>query len=267
LHIPLLKGRLLRDADRTQTALVVVVNNQFARRCFPGEKVLGHRLQTGEIENVWYTIVGVVGDVKTSGLAAFPEPTVYTPYEQSGGGGLRDLGVLISSALPTGAIAPAFRKIVHDLDPEQPVASIETLDERLNASVSRPRFAADVLSTFSCFGVLLAIIGVYGVLACRTRAQIREIAVRQALGAQRGDIMANVLGHAVRLVLPGLLGGLGLAMAGDRLLVSLLFGVRPADPAVLIFVSCGITMASFAASFLPAFRASRLDPLVSLRED
>ncbi|HEY3938159.1 MAG TPA: ABC transporter permease [Bryobacteraceae bacterium] len=255
LKIPLLEGRLLRESDRAQTAPVVVVNEQFARRYFPGENALGHRLQTGGMENAWYTLVGVVGDVKTSGLAAFPEPTVYTPYEQSGGGGIRDLGILIRSALPVSAIASAFRKIVHDLDPEQPITSIDTLDERLNASVSRPRFAADVLSTFSCFGVLLAIIGVYGVLACRTRAQIREIAVRQALGAKRGDIMANVLGHAVRLVLPGLLGGIGLAMLGDQLLASLLFEVKPTD------------LSLFVASFLPAFRASRLDPLVSLRED
>jgi putative ABC transport system permease protein len=266
LQIPLLEGRLLRESDRAQAAPVVVVNNQFARRYFPGESALGHRVQTGEIENAWYTIVGVAGDVKTSGLAAVPEPAVYTPYEQSGGGGIRGLGVLIRSALPIGSIAPAFRKIVHDLDPEQPAASIETLDERLNASVSRPRFAADVLSAFSCFGVLLAIIGVYGVLTCRIQAQMREIAVRQALGAQRGAIMMNVLVHAVRLVLPGLLAGVALAMAGNRLLISLLFEVTPADPAVLVFVSCGITVAAFAASFLPAFRASRLDPLVLLRQ-
>jgi ABC-type antimicrobial peptide transport system permease subunit len=169
--------------------------------------------------------------------------------------------------LPVSVIAPALRKIVHEFDPEQPISNIETLDERLNASVSRPRFAADLLSTFSCFGVLLAIVGVYGVLACRTRAHIREIAVRQALDAQPAEIMTNVLGHAVRIVLPGLLAGLALAMAGNRLLVSLLFDVKPADPTVLILVSCGITIASLAASFLPAFRGSRLDPLVSLRED
>lgn len=235
LQIPLLKGRLLRESDGAQAAPVVVVNSQFARRYFPGERVLGHRLQTGEIEKVWYTIVGVVGDVKTSGLAALPEPTVYTPYEQSGGGGLRGLGILIRSALPVSSIAPAFRKIVHNLDPEQPVANIETLDDRLSASVARPRFAADVLSAFSCFGVLLAILGVYGVLTCRARAQIREIAVRQALGAQRGAIMLNVLGHAVRLVIPGLLAGVGLGMVGNRLLVSLLFEVKPGDPARICF--------------------------------
>jgi putative ABC transport system permease protein len=267
LQIPLLEGRLVKDSDRAEAGLVVVVNKQFARRYFPGESALGHHLQTGEIENAWYTIVGVVGDIKTSGLAAYPEPTVYTPYEQSGGGGLRGLGILIRSPLPVGAIAPAFREILLDLDPEQAITSIETLDERLNASVSRPRFTADVLSMFSCFGVTLALIGVYGVQACRTRAQMREIAVRQALGARRSAIIANVLGHAVRIVLPGLLIGISAAIVGNRMLVSLLFEVKPADPATLIAVSIGIAAASFAASFLPAFRASRLDPLVSLRDD
>lgn len=267
LQIPLINGRLPRESDRAGADLVVVVNKEFARRYFPGESPIGHRLQTGEIENAWYTIVGVVGDVKTSGLAAHPDPTVYTPYEQSGGGGLRGLGILIRSALPVGAIAPAFRKTVFDLDPEQAVASMETLDERLNASVSRPRFTADVLSTFSCFGVALALIGVYGVLACRVRAQMREMAVRQALGARRSTIIVNVLSHAARIVLPGLLVGVAAAMAGNRLLVSLLFEVKPADTSVLTAVSIGIAVAAFGASFFPAFRASRLDPLVCLRQD
>ena len=266
LQIPLRNGRLLRDSDRAESTPVVVVNNQFAQRYFPGENPLGHRLQTEENENAWYTIVGLVGDVKTSGLAASPEPTVYTPFEQCRGGAIRDLGILMRSALPLSSIAPAFRKVVHDLDADQPVTIVDTLNERLNASVSRPRFAADVLSTFSCFGLILASIGVYGVLTCRTRAQMREIAVRHALGAQRGTILLYVLGYALRLVVPGLLVGIALGMAGNRLLVSLLYEVKPGDPAVLVFVSCGIVLAAFAASFLPAFRASRLDPLISLRE-
>jgi ABC-type antimicrobial peptide transport system permease subunit len=133
--------------------------------------------------------------------------------------------------------------------------------------VSRPRFTADVLFTFSCFGVLLAIIGVYGVLTCRIRAQMREIAVRQALGAQRTDIISNILGHALRLVVPGLLAGIALAVLGNRLISSLLFEVKPGDPAALILVCAGIVVAVFAASFPPALRASRLDPLVSLRQD
>ena len=267
LHIPLLEGRLLRDSDRANSLPVVVVNKEFARRYFPGESALGHRLNTGEIENTWYTIVGVVGDVKTSGLAASPEPVVYTPYEQSDGGRLRDLGLIIRSALPLRSIAPEFRRIVSDLDLAQPVSSIETIDERLNASVSRPRFTADVLFSFSCFGVLLAIIGVYGVLTCRTRTQMREIAVRLALGAQRTAIISNILRHAMRIVVPGLVAGIALALVGNRLISHLLFKVRPDDPAALLVVCAGIVLAAFAASFLPALRASRLDPLVSLRQE
>ena len=267
LRIPLLEGRLLRDSDTANNLPVVVVNSQFAKRYFPGESALGHRLQTGERENAWYTIVGVVGDVKTSGLTAPPQPVVYTPYEQSDGGRLRDLGVIIRSALPVGSIAPEFRKIVHDLDPEQPVASIATIDQRLNASVSRPRFTADILFVFSCFGVLLAIIGVYGVVTCRARAQMREIAVRQALGAQRTAIISNILGQAIRLVVPGLLAGIALAFLGNRLISGLLFEVKPGDPAALVVVCAGIVLAALAASFVPALRASRLDPLVSLRQD
>ncbi|MBV9767108.1 MAG: ABC transporter permease, partial [Acidobacteriaceae bacterium] len=267
LRIPLLEGRLLRDSDRANSPPVVVVNNQFARRYFPGESALGHRLQTGESENTWYTIVGVVGDVKTSGLAAYPEPVVYTPYGQSDGARLRDLGLVISSALPVASIAPEFRTIVAALDPEQPVAAIESIDHRLNASVSRPRFTANILFTFSCFGVLLAIIGVYGVLACRTRVQIREIAVRQALGAQRTAIISNVLADALRLLIPGLLAGISLALVGNRLISSLLFEVKPGDLTLLATVCAGIVVAAFAASFLPAFRASGLDPLVSLRQN
>ena len=266
LQIPLLAGRLLRDSDRANTLPVVVVNNQFARRYFPGETPLGRRLQTGETENTWYTVVGVVGDVKTSGLAAYPEPVVYTPFEQSGGGGLRELGILIHSALPVASIAPEFRKIVRSIDPQQPVSSIETIDGRLNASVARPHFTADVLFTFSCLGIFLAIVGVYGVLTCRARAQMREIAVRQALGAQRSAVISHLLGHAIRLVVPGLIAGVALALLGNRLISRLLFEVKPGDPAVLVMVSAGIVLAAFAASFLPALRASRLDPLVSLRQ-
>jgi predicted permease len=267
LQIPLLQGRFLRDSDRANTLPVVVVNSQFARRYFPGESALGHRLYTFELENTWYSIVGVVGDVKTSGLADNPEPTVYTPYDQSDGGRLRDLGLVIRSALPIGSIAPEFRKIVAAIDPDQPVASMETIDERLNMSVSQPHFTADVLFAFSCLGTFLAIIGVYGILTCRARAQMKEIAIRQALGAQRIAVISHILAHAVRLVVPGLLIGIALAVAGNQLISGLLFGVRPSDPAALVSVCASIVLAAFAASLLPAFRASRLDPLVSLRQN
>jgi ABC-type antimicrobial peptide transport system permease subunit len=180
---------------------------------------------------------------------------------------LRDLGILIRSALPVATIAPEIRRIVHSLDPEQPISRIETVDERLNASVSRPHFTADVLFGFSCLGTLLAMIGVYGVLSCRARAQMREIAVRQALGAQRSAIVSYMLGHAVRLIVPGVVAGIGLALLGNQLISALLFEVKPGDLGALGAVCGGVLSAALAASFLPAFRVSRLDPLVTLRQD
>ncbi|MGA8029265.1 MAG: ABC transporter permease [Bryobacteraceae bacterium] len=267
LHIPLLEGRFLRDSDRGGNPPVIVVGNQFARRYFPHESALGRRLQTGQQGDTWYTICGIVGDVKTSGLAAAPEPVVYTPYAQSDGQRVRELGIIMRSVLPVASVAPSFRNAVRAIDPEQPIASIETIDERLNASVSRPRFMADLLFAFSCMGALLAIVGVYGVIACRVRTHLREIAIRQAVGAQRGDVIAHLAGHGVRMILPGVLAGAAAALAANRLISNLLFQVNPNDPRTLATVCACIAAAAFAASCVPAIRVSRTDPLVYLRQD
>jgi putative ABC transport system permease protein len=269
LHIPLLEGRFIQDSDRNGSPPVVVVGKQFAERYFAHESAIGHRLQTGEgpTENILYTIVGVVGDVKTSGLAAAPEPVVYTPYSQTNGGRLRELGIIVSSPLPVSAIAPEFRKTVQTIDSEQPIAGIATIDERLNASVSRPRFTADLLFAFSCMGILLAIVGVYGVITCRVRAQLREIAVRQALGAQPRDVISHVVWHGIRLIVPGVLAGVAVALAGNRLIANLLFQVKPNDFRTLAAVCACIVVAALGASCLPAVRVSRLDPLPSLRKE
>lgn len=266
LHIPLMAGRFLRDTDRRGSLPVVVVNHQFAHRYFPHESALGHRLETGETENTLYTIVGVVGDVKTSGLATAPEPVVYTPYDQTDGQRLRGLGIVMQSSLPMASIAPEFRNVVKSIDPEQPIATMETIDGRLNASVSRPRFTAHVLFFFAFAGILLAMIGVYGVIACRVRSHVREIAVRQAVGATPWDVLVHILGHGVRFIFPGVAAGVAVALMANRLISSLLFEVKPEDPTSLALVCAGITTIAFCAVFVPALRVSRLDPLLSLRE-
>jgi predicted lysophospholipase L1 biosynthesis ABC-type transport system permease subunit len=205
--------------------------------------------------------------VKTSGLAALPEPVVYTPYSQSDGLGLRELGIIMRSSLPVASVAPEFRKAVRAIDPEQPIATIETVDERLNASVSRPRFTADLLFAFACMGTLLAVIGVYGVITCRVRTQLREIAVRQALGAQRSDVISHIVWHGICVITPGVIAGVVTALATNRLVSNLLFQVKPNDPETLAAVCTCIVAAALGASCLPAIRASRSDPLVSLRQD
>ena len=171
------------------------------------------------------------------------------------------------SSLPLASIAPEFIKAVRAVDPEQPVAMVETIDERLNASVSRPRFTADLLFFFSCMGTLLAIVGVYGVITCRIRCHLREIAVRQAVGAKPGDVILHIMWQGVRIVLPGLIAGSVAAVATNRLISNLLFQVKPNDPTILAAVCTCIIVAAFCASFLPAVQASRLDPLVSLRQN
>ena len=264
LYIPLLAGRLLRARDASDAAQVVVVNREFARRYFPHESAIGHRLR-GE-RNGWYTIVGIVGDVKSSGLAAAPEPIVYTPYEQTDGQRLRELGVIMRSSLPLSSIGAVFRTVIENADPEQPVSKIETIDDRLNESVARPRFTAALLTGLAVIGVVLAMLGVYGLASCRVRSQLREIAVRQALGAPPSRLIAHIMQSAVRISTCGLLCGLLLTLAATRLISGLLFQVSPRDPSVLLSVSGCVLISAMAACLLPAFRAASSDPLATLRE-
>lgn len=265
LHVPLLDGRLLSDADTSDATQVVVINHEFAHRYFPRGNAIGHRLLTGERDG-WYSIVGIVGDVKSSGLAANPEPIVYTPYEQANGQRLRELGVIIRSSLPLPTIASMFRKVVAHADPEQPIGKLETIDTRLNESVARPRFTAALLTGLAVLGTFLAMLGVYGLASCRIRSQMREIAVRQALGAPPVGLMGQIMHSTLMVSAVGLLCGLLLALIGTRLISAMLFQVSPRDPAVLLGVAGGVLVSAIAACLVPALRAVNSDPLSTLRE-
>ena len=265
LHVPLLDGRPLRDGDTSDATQVVVVNHEFARRNFPGDNAIGHRLMTGERDG-WYSIVGIVGDVKSSGLAADPEPIVYTPYEQADGQRLRELGVIMRSSLPVSAVGSMFRKVVAHADQEQPVGRLETIDTRLNESVARPRFTATLLTGLAVLGTLLAMLGVYGLASCRIRSQMREIAVRQALGAPPVRLIVQITHSTLMVSAVGLLCGFLFTLIGTRLISAMLFEVSPRDPAVLLGVSGCVLAAAIAACAVPALRAVGSDPLQALRE-
>ncbi len=267
LRIPLIAGRLLADTDAGNSAPVVVVSRDFERRYFPQESAVGHRLQAGERQGVWYTIVGVVGDVKSGGPASFPEGIVYTPYAQSTSGAARDLGVLVQSSLPVATLAPALRKVVAGIDPQTPVSSIETLEKRLNQSVVRPRFTADLLGALSLLGTMLAMIGVYGLTACKVKAQMREIAVRQALGAPLRMIVQEITRGAVLVAGVGLAGGLVLAFVSLQVVSTMLFRVNWRDPVPFAEVGAGVFLAALFACVVPAWKAGRADPLQTLREN
>lgn len=267
LAIPLLEGRLLQDSDRAEAPPVALVSREFARRYFPGQDPIGHRVKSSDMrDDLWYTIAGVVGDVKSSGLAAAVEPVVYISYGQSGGILLRNLGLIVRSSLPLATLAPSLRELVSKLDPEQPVSLIETMDSRLNQAVARPRFAAGFLTVLSLLGAVLAMVGVYGLVSCRIRFEERELAVRQALGAPMREIIGQIMRDALGVAGVGLACGLTMTLAAARVLGALLFQVSPHEPLVLAGVSAAVLMASLGASVLPAWKATRSDPLLVLRE-
>jgi putative ABC transport system permease protein len=265
MGIPLLQGRLLQDSDGENAAPVVVVSRSLIYRYFNGENPIGKRVRTGGDDQPWCAIAGVVGDVKTSGLTAAPEPAIYFPYRQTVG--LSEIGLVMRSPLDAGIIASELRGAVASLDPNQPVSSIQAMGDRLSESVSKPRFTTALLCAFAGLAVVLGMIGVYGVMGCRVRWQLREVAVRQALGAQRSDVVWHVLRQGFAIILPGLCLGLLGSVALSRLLSSMLYEVPANDPLTLAAVSAGLIGVAVLACGIPAMRAARVDPLESLRHD
>ncbi len=266
MRIPLVEGRLIEDSDQEDATPVAVVNRELVRRYFNGAKAIGHRIGTG---GPWREIVGVVGDVKTSGLTAAPEPTLYFPFTQRDGRneGSLDIGVILRSGLGAGTIAAEFREALHKVDPNQPVATIQSMNYRLSESVSKPRFTTVLLSTFASLAVVLGLIGVYGVMGCRVRSELRELAVRQALGAQPKEVVTHVLGQGLRIVLPGSCLGLVGSLAMSRLVATTLYDTRPNDPLTLMTVTVSVISVALLACLVPAARAARIDPLQTLRQD
>lgn len=265
MGIPLLHGRFLQDSDGQNSLPVAIVNQALVRRYFDHENPIGKRIRTGPDNQPWRTIVGVAGDVKTSGLTTAAEPTVYLNSRQTDAPA--DLGLILRSPLAAGVIAPELRQTVADLDRNQPVASVQSMDDRLSASASGPRFTAMLLLAFAALAIVLGLIGVYGVMGCRVRWQLREFAVRQALGAQRNDVIRHVLRQGVAMIVPGLLIGLGAALGLGKLLASMLYEVSPRDPLTLAVLSTGLTVVALLACCIPALQAANSDPLHVLRHD
>lgn len=259
MTIPLLKGRRLRDSDRE-----VVVNHALAQKHFQNEDPRGHRIVFGEAGD-WLIIVGVVSDVKTSGLASAPEPATYYPYRHATPSS--DVGLILRSPLAAGTIASELRRMVAEIDVNQPAATIEAMNERLSTSVSGPRFAAALLAAFASLALLLGILGVYGVMACRVQWQLRELAVRQALGAGPADVIQQVLRQGLSVILPGVTLGLAGALAASRFIASLLYGVKANDPRTLALVAAALVAVALAAWCIPAIRAAHIDPMDALRSE
>lgn len=261
---PVLKGRAFGVQDHGKAPAVVIVNETFARGFFPGEEAVGKRILPGEgRKSVAREIVGVVGDIRHAGLDVEPEPEYYVPYEQVS---VSDLTLVTrtTAANPTN-ISAAIREVIRSMDREQPVYNVRPMTQLVDESVAQRRFNMVLLSGFALLALVLASIGIYGVMSYSVAQRTREIGVRIALGAQSRDVLKLVLFQALALTAAGLALGLMGAAALTRFLVTLLFEVKPTDPTTFAIVSIVLGTVALAACIIPARRALKVDPMVALR--
>jgi putative ABC transport system permease protein len=267
MGIPLVKGRDFNERDQHKSTPVIIVNETLARQFFPNEDAIGKRIHPGIStyegeESVMREIVGVVGDVRNRELSTEARPTNYVPQTQTPFG---QMTMVVRTTNDPHGIASAVRKQVAEMDRELPVFSIKTMDEYRSASVAAPRFNTTLLSAFAAVALVLTIVGLYGVMSYSVAQRTSEIGIRMALGAQTRDVLQLIVGQGLKLVGLGLAIGLLGAFALTRLMASLLFGVSAKDPLTFAAVAVVLALVALLACYLPARRASKVDPLVALR--
>jgi len=266
MQIPLRAGREFTPHDNESAPLVGIANEALVRQHFPNENPLGKRVRWARDEqNQWITIVGVVGDVRHFGLDASEEAALYTPYRQSGRAWKRWMTVVARGPQTSPMLTAAIKTAVWKVDPNLPLTKVLTLPEVMAESFAERRFNMLLLSLFAALAMVLAGVGIYGVMSYVVAQRVREIGVRMALGAQLRDVLRLVMGQGLRLALLGI--GLGLigAVAATRLLKSLLFGVSATDPLIFLGISGLLLSVSMLACWLPARRATKVDPMIALR--
>ncbi len=267
LGIPLMAGRLLEDADQRGEKRVCVVDESFARRYWPGSSALGRRLikdATFKAAEA-FTIVGVVGDVKTSELAETSAlGAVYFPYRFDAESSIQ---LIARTSLPPEALGPILRKTVRQIDPELPVDDLRPMQARIDESLVQRRSSALLTSLFAAAALMLAAVGAYGVLSYAVAQRRREFGIRMAIGAQRSDVLKLVFADGIRIVALGLVFGVAGSLAIEQMLKTLLFGVTPHDPSLFAGVGLLLLAVTGVAFLLPAFRATRVNPIEALRAE
>ncbi len=264
LGIPLLRGRLMDQRDGLGTLPVVVVNRTLAEGFWPGEDPIGRRARVGDDPNVpWFTVVGVVGDIRRDRVAQAPEPEAYFALAQYGQRAPTYVVRLRGEAAPTLA---RIRETLRTIDPAIPLASVAPLREAVDLTVAAPRLLGVLLSTFAGIALLMAAVGVYGVIAFLIAERRREIGIRMALGATAGRMLRQTIGRGLRPVLVGLVAGLGLALIVGRFVAALFYEVTSTDPLTYAAVTVVLLLAGLVGCLAPARRAARVDPAGVLRE-
>lgn len=264
LGVPLLRGRFFTENDRDGAPPVVIINEALARQYFAEQDPIGKRLKSGTAssDNPWMEIVGVVGNVKYSGLEAKQEPAFYFSFFQYP---IRFMYLAVRTDANPAALLPAIQSEVSSLDKDLPVARVRTMDQLLSESVAQPRFRTLLLAIFAGVALLLAAVGIYGVISYSVTQRTHEFGIRMALGANSGDIVKMVVGQGLMLALIGEAIGLAGAYAATRLLEGLLFNVSATDTMTFVSIAALLTATAFLGSYVPARRATKVDPMVALR--
>ena len=270
LDIPLLRGRLFNDRDNENAPLVAVINQAMARTFWQGEDPLGKRMMLGlgrpgvglEPRKAWITIVGVIVDARTESLATASIPQIYLSLYQDTP---KELAIFLRGDLNAGAIPEEVRATVQSVNPELPVYGAKTLGDALSASLEQRRFSMDITAAFAITALLLAALGIYGVISYVVSERTRDIGIRLALGAERGRILGMVLRQGLGLAMRGAALGLAGSVIVSHLMTGLLYGVTPADPLTFVCVTLVLTGVALAACYIPARRAMRVDPMIALR--
>jgi putative ABC transport system permease protein len=263
MGIPLVKGRTLGESDDADAPPVAVINEAMARWQWPGEDPIGKRISFGDEANA-LEIVGVVSDVRHFSYDRAPRPEIYAPFYQDP---WPFMALVVRSEGDPGGLVEAVRREVMAVDSDQPVYAVSTMEQVLADSLEAKRFVARLLILFAAVAIVLALVGIYGVISYSVNQRVQEIGIRMALGAQRAEVLRFVLAWGFKMVLVGTVAGLLVALALGRSISGLLYGVRPADPVILASVTVFLLIAAAAATYLPARRASRVDPLVALRHE
>jgi putative ABC transport system permease protein len=270
MGIPLIAGRTFTEADTSTAPPVVVISRSFAREFFPDENPLGQRLTFGAPAAAqWATIVGVVGDVRDLGLDSAPDIDIYAPYQQSvlPYNPLNHMSVVIATDERPGGVAAAALGAVRDVDKDLPMPVAEPMAAVYAGSMAARRFNLLLLGTFAVIAVVLAGVGIDGVISYSTARRTHELGIRMALGASAGQVFRLVVGQGIFLAIVGLAIGLGGALALAGVLRNMLFGVTSTDPATFAGVSALLVAVALVACYVPAVSAMKVDPMVALRHE
>jgi putative ABC transport system permease protein len=264
MGIPLVRGRDFTEQDTTDTGYAVVVSEKMAKHFWPGQDPIGKRLKPGSTtsDSPWREVIGVVKDVRQNDFVADPKLQMYMSYRQ-----LKFLApnaLVVRTSVDPMSLAMPLRNAVWAVDKDQPVSNIRSMDDIVSAAMARQRFSTMLLGIFAALALVLAAVGIYGVMSYSVAQRTREIGIRLALGAQRGDVLRMTMGQGLKLVSVGVGIGLIAAFILTRVMASLLFGVNPTDPTTFAVIPLVLMSVALLASYIPALRATKVDPMVAL---